>query len=109
MRLLGPQPSIGQVLSCLQEPVRVAPKFKALARLIETADESPIITPGFRCMLHLHHATEECEVLKIVESVDPRTKKKETAPKIVRAPLVALCVLGLRPAGREIALQATNG
>jgi len=109
MRLLGGQPSIGHVLCTSEEPLRAAAKFKAQLKLIEgAADQAPVITTGFRCILHLHQVTEECEVSKIIEAVDPRTKKKEASPKVIRAPAVALCVL-LICSGREVPLDNGTG
>jgi peptide chain release factor subunit 3 len=106
LRLLGGQPTIGQVLCSFEEPMRVAVKFKAQIRFVELGDDIPIITPGFRCVLHLHTATVECEVSKLIEAVDPRTKKKEAPPKFVKAPMVALCVIVLT---QGVAIDASGG
>lgn len=106
LRLLGTcaqDVMAGHALCGPEQPLlRSAAKFKAQVRLVETLEETPVITPGFRCVLHLHMVTEECEVAKLIEAVDPRTKKKEQSPKFVRAPMVTLCVLALTgAAGRE--------
>lgn len=108
LRLLGGVPSIGHALCCVEEPLRAAGKFKAQVRLVEMVDDPPVITAGFRCMLHLHGATEEVELSKLIEAVDPRTKKKELSPKVLRAPMVALCVIVLKP-GREVPADSNGG
>lgn len=108
LRLLGGIPSIGHALTCVEEPLRGAAKFKAQVRLVEMVDDPPVITAGFRCVLHLHGATEEVELSKLIEAVDPRSKKKEASPKILRAPMVALVVIVLNP-GREVPVDCNGG
>lgn len=61
-------------------------------KVFNSVEVKPEMT-GFRCMLHLHAVVAECEVSKLIEAADPRTKKKETPPKFVKAPMVVLCVL----------------
>ncbi|CAE7906554.1 SUP35 [Symbiodinium microadriaticum] len=106
-KVLGALPTSGHVLS--EDSLRCAAKFKAQIRLVETCRETPVMSQGFKCILHLHHSMEElCEVSKVIEAEDLRTNKKEAAPKVVRAPALALCVLQIC-SGREVPLEAGDG
>ncbi|CAE7331817.1 SUP35, partial [Symbiodinium necroappetens] len=106
-KVLGALPTSGHVLS--EDSLRCTAKFKAQIRLVETCRETPVMSQGFKCILHLHHSMEElCEVSKVIEAEDLRTNKKEAAPKVVRAPALALCVLQIC-SGREVPLEAGDG
>ncbi|CAE7822909.1 SUP35 [Symbiodinium sp. CCMP2592] len=129
LKVLGALPTSGHVLS--EDPLRCAAKFKAQIRLVETCRETPVMSQGFKCILHLHHSMEElCEVSKVIEALrnrvqlspnakdakhrqhqqaeDLRTNKKEAGPKVIRAPALALCVLQIC-SGREVPLEAGDG
>jgi translation elongation factor EF-1alpha len=40
-------------------------------------EHKTIFTAGYKAIIHIHAVTEECEVLKIVNEIDPKTR----APK----------------------------
>merc|ERR1711972_1037049 len=82
-------------------PAKVVSKFKAQLQVIELPVERPVMTSGYRAVLHVHVANEECEVLKLYESLSMQTKKKN--PRFVRAGMVVTCSLQLaRPTSVDI-------
>merc|ERR1719183_739821 len=87
------QLSKGFVMCPLQKPVRVVSKFKAQLQVIELAEERPVMTAGYKAVLHIHTATEECEVSKLTETMDLKTKKKEKNPRFVREGAVVWCII----------------
>ena len=34
-----------------------------------------IFTAGYKAVLHIHSVVEECEIMELLEQIDPRTKK----------------------------------
>lgn len=34
-----------------------------------------IFTAGYKAVLHVHSVVEECEIMQLVEQIDPKTKK----------------------------------
>jgi peptide chain release factor subunit 3 len=87
------QLSKGFVMCPLPKPVRVVTKFKAQLQVIELAEERPVMTAGYKAVLHIHTATEECEVSKLTESMSMTSKKKEKNPRFVRENTVLWCVI----------------
>merc|ERR1719476_940128 len=67
----------GFVLCPLADPIRVVTKFKAQLQVIELPEERPVMTAGYRSVLHVHVAAEECELLKLNESVSLKDRKKK--------------------------------
>ena len=51
-------------------------EFKADVQFLELPDTKMIITAGYRCVMHLHTAIEECEVSEVIALFDPEKKKK---------------------------------
>merc|ERR1712087_327906 len=71
----------GFVLSLLADPVRVCTKFKAQIKVIDLPEERPVLTSGYRAVMHVHTATEECEILKLYDvAYVANMKKKEKNP-----------------------------
>merc|ERR1719476_697145 len=91
-----------------KDPVRVVSKFKAQLRLIELPDERPVLTSGYKAVFHSHVTAEECEILKLYDSVSlaDRTKNKEKNPRFVRENSVVTCSVSL---ARPTALDAFTG
>merc|ERR1719223_1277494 len=91
-------------MSDVASPVRVVSKFKAQVHLIELPEERPVLTAGYKAVLHAHVASEECEVLKLYESMSMTDrKKKEKNPTFVRENSVVTCSIQLaRPTSVDI-------
>jgi len=86
----------GFVLCPLKEPARAVIKFKAQFKILELVEERPILTAGYKCVIHFHTAIEDCEVSKLVECMTLAPKKKvEKNPKFARAGNVLTCIISL--------------
>lgn len=100
------QLSKGFVLCAASEPARTVTKFKAQLQVIELSEERPVLTSGYRAVLHVHVANEECEILKLYESIDMKTKRKEKNPRFVREGSVVTCSISL---ARSVACDVFSG
>ena len=54
-------------------------EFKCDVQFLELPDSKMIITAGYRCVIHLHTAIEECEVSEVITLFDAEKKKKVRA------------------------------
>jgi len=97
----------GYVMCPVVEPIRVVSKFKAMMQVIELPEERPVMTAGYKAILHCHVASEECEIAKLSEACSMNNlKKKEKNPKFVRENSVLWCTINL---ARPTALDAFTG
>merc|ERR1719478_321489 len=85
--------SKGYVLCPEISPCRTVLKFKAQIQIIELLEERPVMTVGYKAILHIHTAIEECEIKKMEEVLHMTTKKKEKDPKFVRESDVLWCII----------------
>jgi len=86
----------GFVLSDVANPCRVVSKFKAQLQVVELPDERPVMTSGYKAILHSHVAAEECEILKLYESMSMTDrKKKEKNPRFVREGSILTCSISI--------------
>jgi len=94
----------GFVLCALDAPCRVVTQFKAMLQVIELSEERPVLTAGYKAVIHVHVANEECEVLKLNEACSmSNMKKKEKKPKFVRENSVAWVTIQLaRPTAVDV-------
>merc|ERR1712060_562915 len=44
----------GYVLSVLSQPIRAVTKFKAQLRIVELPEERPVMTSGYKAVIHVH-------------------------------------------------------
>merc|ERR1719469_1818519 len=88
--------SKGYVMAALEAPAQVVTKFKAQLQIIELPEERPVLTSGYKAMMHVHTANEECEILKLYDSMSMTDrKKKEKNPTFVRENSVVTCSIQL--------------
>jgi len=93
----------GFVLCPALEPVRVVSKFKAMLQLIELPEERPVLTSGYKAVIHIHVACEECEILKLYECTSLKDRKKEKNPKFCRENSAVVCSIHLnRPTAVDV-------
>lgn len=71
--------SAGFVVCSKFNPVPVVTQFEAQIAILELLEHKPILTGGYKAVLHLHSVVEECEVTKLVAVIDPKTKEKKKA------------------------------
>merc|ERR1712048_1476415 len=83
----------GFVLCPLQDPIPVVSKFKAHLKVLELPDERPVMTRGYKCVIHVHVANEECETFKLYETI--YKKKKDTKPDFALKDSTLTCSISL--------------
>jgi peptide chain release factor subunit 3 len=98
------QLSKGFVLCDAPKPVPIVMKFKAKLKITELPEERPVLTSGYKCILHVHVASEECEILKLndVMYLSDKDKKLEKNPRFVRENSAVTCTILL---SRSVALD----
>jgi len=97
----------GFVLCPAADPARALLKFKAQFKILDLVEERPLLTAGYRCVIHFHTAVEDCEVTRLVECMTLAPKKKiEKNPKFAKVNDVLTCVITL---DRRAALDSFTG
>ncbi|XP_047317128.1 eukaryotic peptide chain release factor GTP-binding subunit ERF3A [Impatiens glandulifera] len=66
--------SAGFVLCSVDRPIHVFPEFIAQLQILELLDNA-IFTAGYKAVLHIHAIVEECEIVELMQQIDPKTKK----------------------------------
>lgn len=89
--------SSGFVVSSRYNPVPVVTVFEAQIAVLELLEHKPILTGGYKAILHIHSVVEECEVTKIVAVIDPKTKEKKKA-KFVKSGAVLIARIAVEKA-----------
>merc|ERR1712173_575467 len=84
----------GYVLCLASGPCRAVTKFKAQLQVVELPEERPVLTSGYKAVLHAHVATEECEILKLYDCISLadiriKGKQKEKNPRFCRESTIA--------------------
>jgi len=97
--------SAGFVLSSRFNVVPVVTQFEAQVAILELLEHKPILTGGYKCVLHIHSAVEECEVTKLVAVIDPKTKEKKKA-KFVRSGSICIARIAVE---KPICVEAFDG
>ncbi|KAI4350990.1 hypothetical protein L6164_005385 [Bauhinia variegata] len=64
----------GFVLSSVSNPIPAVTEFVAQLQILELLDNA-IFTAGYKAVLHIHSIVEECEIVELLQQIDPRTKK----------------------------------
>ncbi|KAK1928593.1 Eukaryotic peptide chain release factor GTP-binding subunit ERF3B [Phytophthora citrophthora] len=67
----------GFVLCGMKEeaPPRAIHAFAAQIALVDTLEHRPLLTAGYKCILHIHTVAQECIVAKLLRPIDPKTGK----------------------------------
>ncbi|KAK4802656.1 hypothetical protein SAY86_000859 [Trapa natans] len=65
----------GFVLSSIAKPVTAVTEFVAQLQILELL-ENAIFTAGYKAVLHIHSVVEECEIVELLQQIDPKTKKR---------------------------------
>jgi len=82
--------SPGFVMSSIKAPVPIVTQFEAQLMIIELLEHNSIFTVGYKSILHIHTAVEECEVTKLVAEIDPKTKEQKKS-KFIKSGGVCIC------------------
>ncbi|XP_031406060.1 eukaryotic peptide chain release factor GTP-binding subunit ERF3A-like isoform X3 [Punica granatum] len=64
----------GFVLSSVAKPISAVTEFVAQLQILELLDNA-IFTAGYKAVLHIHSVVEECEIVELLQQIDPKTKK----------------------------------
>ncbi|XP_045826371.1 eukaryotic peptide chain release factor GTP-binding subunit ERF3A-like isoform X2 [Trifolium pratense] len=64
----------GFVLSSAANPISTVTEFVAQLQILELLDNA-IFTAGYKAVLHVHSVVEECEIVELLEQIDPKTRK----------------------------------
>ncbi|OMP09049.1 hypothetical protein COLO4_05855 [Corchorus olitorius] len=64
----------GFVLSSVAKPIAAVTEFTAQLQILELL-ENAIFTAGYKAVLHIHAVVEECEIVELLQQIDPKTKK----------------------------------
>ncbi|TYZ58094.1 hypothetical protein PybrP1_006686 [[Pythium] brassicae (nom. inval.)] len=54
--------------------------FAAQIALVDTLEHRPLLTAGYKCILHCHTIAQECTVTKLLRPIDPKTGKPVRKP-----------------------------
>jgi len=65
----------GFVLSSVNKPIPAVLEFDAQLQILELLDHKAIFTAGYKAVLHIHSIVEECEIMRLIHLIDPKTKK----------------------------------
>jgi len=52
-------------------------EFVGQVSIIDLPSHSPVISKGFKAMLHIHTASEECAIANLLAEIDRKTKQKK--------------------------------
>lgn len=64
----------GFVLSSIAKPIVAVTEFIAQLVFLESLDNA-IFTAGYKAVLHIHSVVEECEIVELLQQIDPKTRK----------------------------------
>lgn len=65
----------GFVLCSIAKPIAAVVEFDAQLQILELLDHKAIFTAGYKAVLHIHSVVEECEIIELLQQIDPKTKK----------------------------------
>ncbi|GLT41611.1 hypothetical protein SLA2020_376800 [Shorea laevis] len=63
----------GFVLCSVAKPIPTVTEFTAQLRILELLDNA-IFTDGYKAVLHIHSVVEECEIVELLQQIDPKTR-----------------------------------
>lgn len=79
----------GYVICPLSSPCATVHQFEAQVLLLNLLDHCPILTVGYRAVIHAHTAQEECVVTKLLSCIDQSKKGPDGKPVVQRNPRFA--------------------
>lgn len=69
--------SPGFVLCSRHLPVPAVTYFDAQLHLLDLLEHKSLFSAGYKAILHIHAAVEECEITALLAQIDPKTKEKK--------------------------------
>lgn len=83
----------GCVISSISDPVKVATVIEVQLIIVELLEHRPLLTCGYKCVMHMHTLCEEVELDRLVQVTDKQTKKVNKRPAFVKEQQMAICHL----------------
>ncbi|KAK4280727.1 hypothetical protein QN277_012309 [Acacia crassicarpa] len=81
----------GFMLSSVENPIPAVTEFVAQLQILELLDNA-IFTAGYKAVLHIHCVVEECEIVDLLQQIDPKAKKPmKKKPLFVKNGAVVVC------------------
>ncbi|XP_073037332.1 uncharacterized protein [Primulina eburnea] len=81
----------GFVLCSTANQITAVSEFVAQLQILELLDNA-IFTAGYKAVLHVHAVVEECEIVDLMQQIDPKTKKPmKRKPLFVKNSAVVVC------------------
>lgn len=74
----------GFVVCDIHDTCHADNEFKAIVEFLDLLENKPIVTQGYQCILHIHTAVEECQVVEVISVVD-LVRRKKVASQFARA------------------------
>lgn len=81
--------SPGFVLCSRHLPVPAVTYFDAQLHLLDLLEHKSLYSAGYKAILHIHAAVEECECTALLAQIDPKTKQKKKV-KFVKGNTLAM-------------------
>jgi len=76
----------GFVLCSPKERIHICEEIECQLALLELLEHNSVFTKGYKAVIHVHSATEEVEVTKLVSEIDAKTRKpKEGKVKFLKS------------------------
>ncbi|GLT87596.1 hypothetical protein SLE2022_056750 [Rubroshorea leprosula] len=63
----------GFVLCGVAKPIPTVTEFTAQLQILELLDNA-IFTAGYKAVLHIHSVVEECDIVELLQQIDPNTR-----------------------------------
>ncbi|PIN18099.1 Polypeptide release factor 3 [Handroanthus impetiginosus] len=81
----------GFVLCSIAKPIPAVSAFVAHLQILELLDNA-IFCAGYKAVLHIHAVVEECEIVELMQQIDPKTKKPmKKKPLFVKKDALVVC------------------
>jgi len=61
----------------ISKPIESKKLLSKFSQILELLEHKAIFTAGYKCILHVHSVVEECECVKLIAVMDPKTKEKK--------------------------------
>jgi peptide chain release factor subunit 3 len=75
----------GYVISNIQNPCPVTDEFVAQIFILNLLEHKSVFSAGYEAVLHIHTSVQEIEVVRLLETKDPKTQKTiQKFPKFVQ-------------------------
>ncbi|KAK6163379.1 hypothetical protein DH2020_000243 [Rehmannia glutinosa] len=81
----------GFVLCSVAKPIPAVSEFDAHLQILELLDNGNFCA-GYKAVLHIHAVVEECEIVELIQQIDPKTRKPmKKKPLFVKKGALVVC------------------